>query len=81
MTVNTAKAISTVRRIPMLCISAAANGPIRPNRKMLMEIAAEIVAGLQPNARSSGTINTEGAARTPAVASMTRNITARTTQA
>ena len=33
----------------------------------MSEIAAEIVAGLQPNACSSGTISTEGEARTAAV--------------
>ena len=62
---------STVRRSPIVCISAAANGPIRPPSRMFSEIAPEIVAALQPNACSSGTISTPGAARTPTVARIT----------
>ena len=48
---------------------------------MFSEIAPEIVAAFQPNACSSGTISTPGAARTPTVARMTVNITATTIQA
>jgi hypothetical protein len=46
---------------------------------MLMATAAEIVARLQPNSASSGTISTPGVARIPAVTTTTRNVTAATT--
>ena len=46
-----------------------------------MEIAAEIVARLQPNSCSRGTIKTPGADRTPAVASSVTNVTPAITQA
>ena len=48
---------------------------------MLSEIAPEIVPTPQPKARSSGTIMTPGAARTPTPARVAVNITASTTQA
>ena len=41
-----------------------------------MEMAAEMVARLQPNARSSGTISTRGRGTHAGRASITRNITA-----
>ncbi len=71
---------STVRRSPIVCSSAAANGPIRPPSRMFSEIAPEIVVALQPNAFSSGTISTPGAARTPTVARITVNMTPTTIQ-
>ena len=79
MTSSTSEA-TTVRRSPMVCSSAAANGPISPPSRMLSEIAPEIVAASQPNACSSGTINTPGAARTPTVARITTNMTPTTIQ-
>ncbi len=46
-----------------------------------MPIAKDIVAGDQENSRSSGTISTPGAARTPAVSSPTTKVTPATIQA
>jgi hypothetical protein len=48
---------------------------------MLMAIAAEMVARLQPNASSNGTISTDGAARTPAATRSRTKVTPTTTQA
>ena len=48
---------------------------------MLTATAAEIVARLQPKACSSGTISTEGVARTPAAVSSRTKVTPTTTQA
>ena len=62
-------------------MSDAANGPISPNRAMLMAMAPEMAARLQPNSPSSGTIRMPGVARTPAVISSTRKVTAATIQA
>ncbi len=59
-----------VRRSPNVSISPVMNGPVRPSSRMFSEIAAEIVPTLQPNARSSGTIITPGAARTPTAPSV-----------
>ena len=73
--------LSTVPRMPIRWISAAPNGPTSPPSRILSEIAPEIVAGFQPNACSSGTISTPGAARTPTVARMTVNITPTTIHA
>jgi len=53
----------------------------RVTREMLTAIAAEMCARLQPNSVSSGTMNNPGVARTPAVISMTTNVTAATTHA
>ena len=48
---------------------------------MFSEIAAEIVLTFQPNARSSGTMMTPGAARTPTAPSVTVKATASAIQA
>jgi len=48
---------------------------------MLTAMATPIVAALQPNSFSHGTIRTPGVARTPAPTSRTRNVIAATTQA
>ena len=48
-----------------------------PNSAMLTAIDAEISARLQPNSSSSGTMNSPGAARTPAVMSMTAKVAER----
>jgi len=48
---------------------------------MLTAIDAEMTARLQPNSASSGTMNSPGAARTPAVMSMTTKVTKAITQA
>jgi hypothetical protein len=69
----------TTRRTPKRSISAAANGPVRPNRIRFTDTAAPIVPRLQPNSSSSGTISTPGVARKPAAASSVRNVTATTT--
>ena len=79
--VNKASAQSTRRRTPQRFINEAAKGPIRPNKAMLIAIAAEIAAVDQPNSCSSGTIKTPGVARTAAVTSSTQKVTAAMTQA
>ena len=72
---NVASATSTVGRTPKRCMAAAANGPVSPYKARLMDIASEMVARLQPNCCSSGSIMTLGVARVPAAASNTRNTT------
>ncbi len=76
-----ASARRMVRRMPICCISAAANGPISPNSTMLMEMAKEMVVRLQPNASSSGTMSTLGVARMPTPVSSVTKMTAATIQA
>ena len=78
---KSARAQSTVRRIPNRCMAAAANGPVSPNSARLRAKAREIDVRVQPKVRSKGTIMTLGVARVPAVTSMTRNVTPITTQA
>ena len=78
---SSATAARISRRSPHRFIADAANGPIRPNSAMLIATAAEIAARLQPNSASSGTINTPGVARTPAVTISTRNVTPATIHA
>ena len=63
---SSASAQRTVRRIPKRSMAPPANGPMNPNKTRFSAMAEEIVARSQPNARSSGTINTPGADRTPA---------------
>jgi hypothetical protein len=70
-----ASAPSTTRRRPQRSITEAANGPINPNNAMLTAIDAEITARLHPNSCSSGTMNSPGVARTPAVISITTKVT------
>ena len=79
--VSSASAASTTRRRPQRFITEAANGPISPNSAMLTAIATEMVARLQPNSLSSGTMNRPGVARTPAVMSSTTKVTAATIHA
>ena len=67
--VSTARASSTMRRSPYRSINDAANGPISPNSAILIAMAPEIAARLQPNSRSKGTIRMAGVARMPAVES------------
>ena len=64
---------SSVRRTPIDCMSAAANGPIKPKSAMLIATASEIVAADQPISRSIGSISTPGVERIPAAVSSTRN--------
>ena len=78
---SSSRAPSTTRRSPQRSITAAANGPIKPNRAMLTATAAEITARLHPNSLSSGTMNSPGVARTPAVMSSTTKVTAAITHA
>ena len=66
--------ISIVRRTPIVCISAAANGPSTPKSAMLIATASEMVAAVQPMSASSGSISTPGAERTPAAKMSTRNV-------
>jgi hypothetical protein len=70
-----------VRFRPITSISPVSKGSRGGGKMMLSEIAAEIVATSQPKARSSGTIITPGAARTPTPANVAANTTASTTQA
>jgi hypothetical protein len=70
-----------VRRAPKRSITAAAKGPIALNSRRLMPRANEIVARDQPNSSSSGTINTPGVERTPAVMTATAKHTATMIQA
>jgi len=70
----------TARR-PKRSMSAAANGPVRPNRTRLIETAIEMTARFQPNSFCSGTISTLGVARKPAAPISAMNVTAATTQA
>jgi hypothetical protein len=67
---------SLVRRIPIDSISAAANGPTSPYRKMPMAAENERVARSQPKLGCSGIISTPGVARRPDDTSSARNITA-----
>jgi hypothetical protein len=71
----------TERRRPNRSMIATANGPIIPYRKILSAMPTPIVAAVQPNSRSQGTISTLGVARTPAPTSRTRKVTATTVQA
>ena len=80
-TASSAIAARIRRRTPQRFIADAANGPISPNRAMLMATAAEIAARLQPNSASSGTISTPGVARMPAVTIRMTKVTAAMTQA
>ncbi len=72
---------STVRRSPSVSIRPVMNGPVMPSSRMLSEIAAEIVPTLQPNACSSGTMITPGAARTPTAPSVMVKATVSATHA
>ena len=65
----------TARR-PNRSISAAANGPVSPNRIRLIDTATEITARFQPNSFWSGTIRTLGVARKPAAPIRAMNVTA-----
>ncbi len=62
-------------------MSAAANGPVRPNRIRLIETATEMTARFQPNSFWRGTINTLGVARKPAAPISAMNVTAATIHA
>jgi hypothetical protein len=73
-------AIRIVRFRPSVCMNAAPNGPISPYRPIFTDTAAEIVVRSQPKAFCNGTISTLGEARTPAVASITRNMVPSTIQ-
>ncbi len=77
---STHSANSMVARTPIVCIAAAANGPMKPNRNSASDIAREIVTRGQPNAFSSGTSKTPRVALTPADATRARNTTPTTTQ-
>jgi len=57
------------------------SGAPRPKARMLTAIASEMLARSQPNSASSGRMSTPGAARTPAAASRTRNVTSTMSQA
>ena len=67
-------AITTLRTVKR-SINAAANGAVNPYNKTLIAIASEIWSRPQPNASSSGTINTEGADLKPAVATRVKKVT------
>ena len=71
----------TTGRIPKRCMAAAAKGPMKPKMKMLIPIAAEMLARVHPNSPSRGTIRTPGVARTPAPVMRTRKTSATTIQA
>lgn len=62
-------------------MSAAANGPVKPNRIKLIETATEMTARFQPNSCWSGTISTLGVARKPAAPISAMKVTAAMTQA
>ena len=88
MTVVSSAPVATVinaptvtARKPKRSMSAAANGPVRPNRTRLIETATEITARFQPNSFWSGTMSTLGAARKPAAPISAMNVTAATIQA
>ena len=72
-------ATSSTRRTPKRFITAAANGPIKPNSAMLTATANEIAVRFHPNSVSSGTISTPGVARTPAPTSRITKVTPATT--
>ena len=74
-------AMIETRRTPKRCINAAAKGAMKPNRSRLTEMAAEIVARLQPNSSWSGTISTPGVERKPAAPSKVMKTTPATIQA
>jgi hypothetical protein len=74
-------AATSVRRRPKRSMNAAAKGPIKPYKTILTPIAAEMVAGDQPNSRSSGTMNIVGAERTPAATIIKMNAIAAATYA
>jgi len=57
-------------------MSAAANGEMRPNKRMLMEMANETCERLHPKAISRGMMRTDGADRKPAATTSVRNVTA-----
>ena len=78
---RSASAPRTTRRSPQRSITDAAKGPINPNSAMLTAMDAEIIARLQPNSPSSGTMNRPGVARTPEVISKTRKVTMAITHA
>jgi len=78
---SSASAAATVRRTPKRSNIPAANGPMSPNSAMLTAIAADIVAGLQPNSFSSGWMSIVGDDRTPAAAISSTNATPATTYA
>ena len=67
-------------RTPKRFISAAENGPIKPNSTRRTAKAVDMSEFRQPNSASSGRSMTPGAPSAPAVASMVRNVTAATTQ-
>jgi len=67
-------------RTPNRLISAAANGPIRPNSSRRIARAPDISDVSQPNSRCNGSRSTAGAPTAPATTSMVRNVTATTTQ-
>ena len=68
-------------RMPKRFMSAAANGPVNPNKRRLMKTAKEMTARFQPNSCSSGTISTPGVARNPAAPMRATNVTAATIHA
>ncbi len=76
-----ARASVIVRRAPKRSITVAAKGPIAPKSRRLMPRAKEIVARDQWNSSSRGTISTPGVERTPAVTTVTANVTATMTHA
>src|SRR5579875_76888 len=61
-----ARAMIMVSRAPRYSTRAAAKGPMRPKRIRLIETAREMVAAVQPNSCSRGTISTPGVARVAA---------------
>jgi hypothetical protein len=71
----------TTRRMPKRCMSAAANGEVRPKRMRLTVTASEMVPRDQPNSCCSGLMSTPGVARKPAEPSTATNDTAATHQA
>ena len=75
-----ARPATMVRRKPKRSMKPAENGPTMPKIISCTAIANEIVARLQPNSSSHGTISTEGAERVPAATSIARKLTATTIQ-
>ncbi|MNY74445.1 hypothetical protein D3C86_2134850 [compost metagenome] len=73
-------AADTTFLTPKWFMKAAANGPSKPKSTRRMASANEISAFDQPNSVSSGLIRTPADPIAPAVASMTRNVTAATAQ-
>ena len=80
-TVTKVSAVRTTLRIPKRSMKAAANGAIKPKSNTFTAMEIEISSRRQPNASSSGTTNTEGVARTPAVTTRTKKVTNATGQA